>query len=171
MLLFRLFLCIIVQSSPSRGKLENISYLIVQTEMLNIIFASSCMWYALPLIPNIKSTPDAPQSQQFVFIPKRYMLLSIILMTTSYTQSKNKHSKSGKPDVYGVTPTCTCIVVLSKALNNKGRTSDRMSSRGVFSNITWRFSKMVTVAWIDLGAINMALWMHNYIWVWFLCVW
>lgn len=53
--------------------------------------------------------------------------------------------------------TWTWMVVLSNALNSNGRTSVRISSRGVFSNITWRFSNMVTVAWIDLGEANTAL--------------
>lgn len=51
--------------------------------------------------------------------------------------------------------TWTCIV-LSNELNNNGRTSDRISSRGVFSNITWRFSSRVTVAWIVFGAAKTA---------------
>lgn len=61
--------------------------------------------------------------------------------------------------------TCTWMVVLSNALNNSGRTSDRISSRGVFSNITWRFSNMVTVAWIDFGAANTALRTKIVVWM------
>lgn len=53
--------------------------------------------------------------------------------------------------------TCTWIVELSNALNNSGRISERISSCGVFSRMTCRFSRIVTVAWIDFGAENTAL--------------
>jgi hypothetical protein len=56
--------------------------------------------------------------------------------------------------------TWTCIVVLSKALYNMGSTSDLISSRGVFSRITWRLSSKVTVAWIDFGTENTLLQTH-----------
>lgn len=49
------------------------------------------------------------------------------------------------------------MVELSKALNNNGKISDRMSSCGVFSKMICRFSNMVTVAWIDFGAAKTTL--------------
>lgn len=57
--------------------------------------------------------------------------------------------------------TCTCMVALSNALNNNGKTSVRISLCGVFSNITWKSSKMVTVAWIDFGDTNTPLFDYN----------
>lgn len=44
-----------------------------------------------------------------------------------------------------------CIVLLSNELNRSGRTSVRISFCGVFSRMMWRFSRSVTVAWIDFG--------------------
>lgn len=129
-----------------------------------LIFAVSYIWYiALAFFPNIRCTSTSAICVHSEPLHAQYHIDDNDRRHHHVYKSKNKQSKSGKHDVYGATQTCTCIVVLSKALNNKGRTSDRMSSRGVFSNITWRFSRMVTVAWIDLGATNMALWMHKYI--------
>lgn len=50
-----------------------------------------------------------------------------------------------------------CIVLLSNELKRSGRTSDRISLCGVFSRIMWRFSRRVTVAWIDFGEAKTIL--------------
>lgn len=49
------------------------------------------------------------------------------------------------------------MVELSNALNNNGKISERISSCGVFSKMIWRFSNIVTVAWIDFGAAKTTL--------------
>lgn len=59
--------------------------------------------------------------------------------------------------------TCTCMVLLSKALYNIGRTSLLMSSRGVFSKIKCKFSSNVTVAWTVLGVENTFLEGQSYL--------
>lgn len=53
--------------------------------------------------------------------------------------------------------TWICIVLLSNALNSSGSTSVLISSRGVFSKITCRYSSSVTVACIDFGELNIIL--------------
>lgn len=111
-------------------------------------------------VKNVNLLPNNHKSGTESDILKTYKIIMILsnswVLPQNTTMCEHQHNISNT-DFFKRILTCTCIVVLSKALYSIGNTSDRISSLGVFSNIICKFSRSVTVACTVFGAENTDL--------------